>query len=356
METLHQPCLVEGDKEATPHTQRGFLIGTKATGMSSRPASSSNIREQENALEGQYCPTVSIGVPAYNCEKTLAIAVRSILNQTYGNWELLLMEDGSNDRTLEVAREFSDPRISVFTDHSHKGLVPRLNRAVAMSRGKYFARMDADDVAYPERLERQVEYLERHPGIDLLGCGVLVFKGDGVALGSRHAPQAHEEICRRPAAGFHMGHPTWMGRMEWFRAHSYDAKAVRAEDQVLLLRSYSTSRFACLSEVLCGYREERLDLGKILRGRCSFTIAAFREFFERREYSTALGGALEQCAKAIVDILAISTGLGYMVLRHRARPVATETVARWSGVWTQVQGHTEPTFSSADFQWTAQQE
>src|ERR1039458_2052600 len=96
-------------------------------------------------------PLVSIGMPAFNCEKTLAVAIHSILNQTYSNWELLLMEDGSSDRTPEVAQSFSDPRISVFADQSHKGLVPRLNQAVAMSRGKYFARMDADDVAYPER-------------------------------------------------------------------------------------------------------------------------------------------------------------------------------------------------------------
>src|SRR5262245_7924035 len=74
-------------------------------------------------------PLVSIGMPVFNCEKTLAIAIRSILNQTYDNWELLLMDDGSIDRTLDVARSFDDPRISVVTDHSHKGLVPRLNQA-----------------------------------------------------------------------------------------------------------------------------------------------------------------------------------------------------------------------------------
>src|SRR5215472_3881837 len=94
-------------------------------------------------------PLVSIGMPTFNCERTLAIAIRSILNQTYDNWQLLLMDDGSTDRTLEVARGFADPRISVLTDHSHKGLVPRLNQAVEMSQGEYFARMDGDDVAYP---------------------------------------------------------------------------------------------------------------------------------------------------------------------------------------------------------------
>ncbi|MGC2331283.1 MAG: glycosyltransferase family 2 protein [Candidatus Acidiferrales bacterium] len=285
-------------------------------------------------------PLVSIGLPAFNCEKTLAVMIRSILNQTYGNWELLLIEDGSSDRTLEVAQEFSDPRISVFTDRSHKGLVSRLNQAVAMGRGKYFARMDADDVAYPERLERQVEYQEEHPEIDLLGCGMLVFKGDGVAVGQRPTPETHEEICQRPSDGFYIGHPTWMGRMEWFRAHPYDAKAIRAEDQVLLLRSYSTSRFACLSEVLCGYREERLDLGKILCGRYSFAAAVFKESFEHKNYFTAIAAALRHFGKAFLDILAIATGFNYVFLRHRARPLDPASLQNWSEVWSQVKdGH-----------------
>ena len=288
---------------------------------------------------------VSIGMPAFNCEKTLAVAIRSILNQTYGNWELLLMEDGSSDRTLEVARSFTDPRISVFTDHSHKGLVRRLNQAVAMSRGEYFARMDGDDVVFPERLERQTKYLERHPEIDLLGCGILVFGDDGTVLGARRVVEDHAEICRRPWAGFHLPHPTWMGRMEWFRAHRYDAKAFRAEDQELLLRTYSTSCFSCLPEILQGYREDHLVLRNILRGRYSFTIAVLRDFFERKQYFAAICGVLGQSAKALVDVFAISTGLNHQILRHRARPVETEIVECWSKIWAQVQDHTEPTFS-----------
>ena len=288
------------------------------------------------------CPLVSIGIPIFNCEKTLAVAIRSILNQTYGNWELLLMEDGSGDSTLDVARSFSDPRISLFTDNSHKGLVPRLNQAVAMSRGEYFARVDADDVAYPERLERQTKYLERHPEIDLLGCGMLVFKGDGVAVGNRPALETHEEICQRPSEGFCIGHPTWMGRTRWFRAHPYDAKAVRAEDQVLLLKTYSTSCFACLPEILCGYREDRLVLGKILRGRYAFATAVFRECSERQTYFTAIAAALRQFGKAFLDILAITTGINYLVLANRARSVNSASRQRWAEVWFQVKDADRP--------------
>jgi glycosyltransferase involved in cell wall biosynthesis len=280
-------------------------------------------------------PLISIGMPAFNCEKTLATAVRSILNQSYDNWELLLIEDGSEDRTLDVARRFRDPRISVVTDQVHKGLVPRLNQAVAMSRGKYFARMDADDVSYPERLERQVEYLERNPEIDLLGCGMLVFGRNGLAVGQRPVPRAHEDICRHPSDGFYIPHATWMGLTAWFRAHPYDARSVRAEDQVLLLRTYLTSCFACLPEILYGYREE-LMLGKILRARYTFAMAAFREFIEREKYLTAASGFLKQVAKAIVDVLAIQTGLNYIILAHRARPLSPASGRRWAEVWAQV--------------------
>ena len=133
------------------------------------------------------------------------MAIRSILNQTYTNWELLLMEDGSSDRSLEVTRGFVDPRISVCADGANKGIVFRLREAVEISRGKYFARMDGDDIAYPQRLERQIGYLEQHPEVDLLGCGMMVFKTDGSALGIRLTPESHEKICRRPWAGFTLG-------------------------------------------------------------------------------------------------------------------------------------------------------
>jgi len=277
-------------------------------------------------------------MPVFNCEKTLATAIRSILNQTYGNWELLLMEDGSNDNTLNVARSFSDPRISVCTDHLHRGRVARLNLAVTMSRGEYFARMDGDDVAYPERLERQVEYLGRHPKIDLLGCSMLVFKDDGVAVGCRPVPGTHVQICQRPSNGFYIGHPTWIGRTQWFRTHPYEAGVKRAEDQVLLLNSYSTSSFASLPEILCGYREDRLVLSKMLRGRYEFATAVFKGCLEREEYFKAIGCVLHHSTKAFVDVLAIATGLNYLVLAHRARSLNPPSLQRWAEVWAQVKG------------------
>jgi glycosyltransferase involved in cell wall biosynthesis len=305
-------------------------------------------QEQEAELlasRSSFSPVVSIGMPVYNCKKTLAIAIRSILNQTFQNWELLIIDDGSTDGTIEVARSFTDARLTVIADGEHKGLVTRLNQAIERSRGEYFARMDGDDVAFPNRLRRQVEFLMEHATVDLVGCGILVFGDDGRVLGSRRVVENHAEICRRPWAGFNLPHPTWMGRMEWFRSLRYDAKAIRAEDQELLLRSYSRSCFSCLPEIHQGYREGQLVLHKILRSRCSLAIAVFRYFFGRRQYFTATWGAVEQCAKALADVFAISTGLNHQILRHRARPVRAEIVECWSAVWAQIQDRTEPTFS-----------
>ncbi|PSB51390.1 glycosyltransferase family 2 protein, partial [Chroococcidiopsis cubana CCALA 043] len=91
-------------------------------------------------------PLVSIGMPVFNCEQVLTSAVNSIVNQTYQNWELILIDDGSKDKTLEVANSFSDPRIKVISDGLNLKLPRRLNQAISLSKGKYFARMDGDDI------------------------------------------------------------------------------------------------------------------------------------------------------------------------------------------------------------------
>ena len=276
-------------------------------------------------------PLVSIGLPAFNCEKTLAVMIRSILNQTYGNWELLLIEDGSSDRTLEVAQEFSDPRISVFTDRSHKGLVSRLNQAVAMGRGKYFARMDADDVAYPERLERQVEYQEEHPEIDLLGCGMLVFKGDGVAVGATsHAGNSRRNL---PASLGRLLHRTShldgtngvVPRASLRRqSHSCGRPSVTSSkllDQPFCLPFRSTLR---IPRGAAGSSAKFCAAGTHLRQRHS------RNLSNTKLISLAIAAVLRHFGKAFLDILAIATGLNYLFLAHRARPLDPASLQSWA--------------------------
>lgn len=280
-------------------------------------------------------PLVTIGMPVRNCQDTLPLAIQSILLQTYPHWELLIIDDGSTDGTLAVARRFRDPRITICAEKDWKGLAARLNQAILMGRGKYFARMDGDDVAYPERLERQVRYLEQNPQVDLVGALVLVFRSRGVLLGKRTGPEDSRSICARPFAGFPMVHPTFVGRIDWFRRYGYKEEVVGAlhEDQEMLLRSYRLSQFANVPEILLGYREEKLDLRKMLRGRWYFVRAALRESRRQHQIFLAARTIPVQALKAVLDCFAVYSGLGYRLLRHRAQPHTREEQAKWERVW-----------------------
>jgi glycosyltransferase involved in cell wall biosynthesis len=283
-------------------------------------------------MTGSYL-LVSIGMPVRNCQATLQAALKSLLAQTYSNWELLLIDDGSSDESLEIAKQFSDPRIKIHSDGQFRGLTARLNQAIDMSRGKYFARMDGDDVAYPDRFEKQIRYLDEHPEIDLAGASMIVFGQCGTPVGKRVSPEHHATICAKPYAGFPIAHPTYIGRIEWFRRYGYRQEALRCEDQDLLLRSYRFSRFTNLPEILLGYREDKIQLMKILRGRWHFGQIMAKEFFRQRKLGWTFGAALEQALKGLVDCLAVGSGLNYLLLGHRAQPITEFERSKWERVW-----------------------
>jgi len=200
-------------------------------------------------------PRVSVLLPVRNGGRDLLMAVWSVLEQSFQDWELLVLDDASTDRALAAITKVSDSRVRAVQDATHRGLAARLNQGLELARGEYIARMDHDDIAFPSRLQSQVEYLDAHRDTDLLGTRALVFDGSGAPAGLFPYRRTHEEICRRPWLGFYLPHPTWMGRADWFRRHKYRIpEPRRAEDQDLLLRSYAFSRFACLPEVLLGYR------------------------------------------------------------------------------------------------------
>ena len=294
------------------------------------------------AADGMGEPLVTVALQFRNCERTLATAIRSIVLQTFPDWELILHDDGSTDGSKAIAAGFRDARISLVAVPVRRGRPACINEAAGAARGRYFALMDGDDVAYPERLERQADYLERHRDVDLVGAPALVFGAEGRALGKRAVPPSHEEICRRPWSGFPMWQSTFMGRLRWFRRHPYDERRLRAQDQDLLLRSHTDSRFANLAEILGGYREETISLKKSLRTRSHLVRSFLREFGRRRRPDLAVLAVTGQMAKGVVDAFAVASGLGYRVLRHRARPLTDGERVRWGEVWAQVTREVKP--------------
>src|SRR4051812_6980517 len=120
-------------------------------------------------------PRLSVLLPCRDGARTLGMALASVLAQTFADFEVLLLDDGSTDDSLRITRSFGDSRIRILSDGEHHGLVRRLNQGVRAAAGEYIARMDADDVSFPTRFARQVEFLDAHPRVDLLGCRAVAF-------------------------------------------------------------------------------------------------------------------------------------------------------------------------------------
>jgi hypothetical protein len=198
-------------------------------------------------------PLVSVLMPAYNADQFLAQAVESVLGQTYANWELLLMNDGSTDRTREVALSFADPRIRLIDNEANLGLTPTLNRGIGLARGTYLARLDADDVAYPQRLAVQVAYLEQHPAVGMCGAWADQIDAQGQVTGEIKVVVAPADI--QATMLFHncFYHSTVMLRTELAR-QEYDLRFPIQEDYEFWVRLARQVQLAVVPQKLVQYR------------------------------------------------------------------------------------------------------
>ncbi|MBX3303325.1 MAG: glycosyltransferase [Nitrospira sp.] len=281
-------------------------------------------------------PLVSVAMSVHNGARTVPTAIRSLLWQTLSDWELILVNDASTDDTGAILSGFRDHRIRVIDERRQKGLAARLNQSLDHARGKYVARMDADDVAYPERFERQVRYLESHHDVDLLGHGAVLFKGKGEVIGLYPTAQTHEEICRRPWWGFPLAHPTWMGKRSWFDRHRYNSCLTKGQDQELLLRTWRRSRFASLPECLLGYRVEKISVVKSARGRLAYCCRLLAEVEDIASFICGVKGVGVHGSALARDLMLDVAGI--VGQRARRSYVSADQAAReqWQSIWTRL--------------------
>ncbi len=265
--------------------------------------------------------SVTIGIPFLNARRTLADAVRSVFAQTHQDWELLLIDDGSTDGSLDVVRGIADPRVRVFSDGVNRGLCARLNQIAALAEGTYLARMDADDLMHPERIERQVRFLDANPAVDVVDTATFTVDDDLTPLGIR----GEQPLDADPIAVLRNGllvHPTVMGRADWFRRNAYDAAYVRAEDRELWCRTSATTKFARLCEPLFFYRESLAgNLRNYLR-----TEGTVRDVLRR--YGPPLVGSgrtrllvMRSRLKALAYCFGTKLGLQGRLISKRNRPL-----------------------------------
>ena len=276
-------------------------------------------------------PLVTVAMPIYNAGKYLRLAVLSIVKQTFTDWELLIIDDGSTDAALQGIADIEDARIRIFCDGQNKGLAARLNECIDMARGQYFARMDQDDVSYPERFASQVDALQRDPELDLVATRAITIDEHERVTGLFPCALLHREICARPWRGFYFPHPTWMGRIAWFRKYRYtEPGPYFCEDQDMLLRSYRDSRFATLDEVLFAYRIRKpVNWRKQTKTRWIFLGIQVRRSFEQHRWWLMLMVILTFIIRIAGDVLKAS---GVLFFQKSVKITEAPISSEWRAV------------------------
>lgn len=204
-------------------------------------------------------PAVSVCMSVFNGERFLASAVESVLTQSLADLEFVVIDDGSTDGSRGILESFAarDPRIRL-TSRENRGMAASLNEAIAKARSPYVARMDGDDLSRPERLERQVAFLDANPEVVATGCQVLWIDPEGWPLRVKEHPLEHEEIdgLLVRGNGWAMQHPAVTMRADVVReVGGYRDEFRYSEDLDLFLRLGERGRLANLPETLYEYRQ-----------------------------------------------------------------------------------------------------
>lgn len=286
-------------------------------------------------------PLLSIAMSIYNPGKSLGLAISSILAQTLTDWELILIDDGSSNSTTKIIDNIRDPRIRFFQDGKNKGLATRLNEAIELAQGSFFARMDQDDVAYPQRLSRQVGFLQAHPQVDLCGVRCIAIDEENQPVGLLPFAPTHMKICASPWNGFYLPHPSWCGRTAWFKAHRYSLNSPYfCEDQELLLRTYAFSHFACIDEILLAYRLYRKKkILKTIRTRVELLSVSNVMFVSSKGLASIILSVVTTFIKIIIDICDFFL-CGYIrsvKFKSKSRRASPEDIRAWRSALSVVQ-------------------
>lgn len=205
-------------------------------------------------IDKQYPYLVSVLMPAYNASGYIEDAIESILGQSFRNFEFLIIDDGSTDSTVELIKRYSDSRIKLIQNETNKGLIYTLNKGLDIAQGKYIARMDADDISKPERIEKQFTFLEANPAIDILGTAFNILNTQYEI----HHPIYNEDIRIKLLDDNAFAHPSVMMRTSALQKYNlyYKSEYKHVEDyQFWIQAAINGLGLANLDDILLLYRQ-----------------------------------------------------------------------------------------------------
>lgn len=213
-------------------------------------------------------PKVTVLMPVYNGEEYLREAIDSILSQTFADFEFLIINDGSTDGSVEIIESYQDPRIRLFHNESNLNLRTTLNKGLKLARGEYIARMDCDDVSLPQRLAKQVKFMDLHPDIGICGSGVKLI-GNKLIKNKNGSvwkyPEDSSTIRCKMIFESPLAHPTLIMRNNLLVKFKLNYRTTYAEDYDFLIRSSKHFSLANMAEILLFYRIHSDNISKLYK-------------------------------------------------------------------------------------------
>lgn len=210
--------------------------------------------EKKNYLSPKRKPLVSIILPIHNVELYIKDCLDSIFKQTWENFELIIIDDGSTDNSQLVIKRYNDERLKYVKNEVNKGIVFSLNKGISLAKGKYIARIDGDDMMHKIRLEKQVQYLEMHPNIVIVGSWHYVINDSNEIIGLKEYPVHDQEIKLLKFFMNPFSHPSLMMRKDIFKKNVYSDKFSYCEDYELWMKISDQFHVANIPECLTFFR------------------------------------------------------------------------------------------------------
>ena len=228
-------------------------------------------------------------MPFFNASSTIRQTLFSILNQTYTNFKVILIDDGSTDNTINSINDLIDDRFVILRNDVNKGLIYSLNHIISLCDTKYIARMDADDIMHPNRLEIQLDFLEANRQIDVLDTLMISFD-DYLNINGLVKFKYLESLCKKDTIySTPLSHATIMAKTCWYKKNIYDQDFYRAEDHELFCRTFETSNFARLYKPLYFVRSHNINIKNYksaIRAQKKI-LFKYRNFLTRTDYAIA---------------------------------------------------------------------
>lgn len=226
---------------------------------------------------------ISVIMPVHNAEKFVGQAIQSILNQSFTNFEFLIIDDDSSDNSLEIIKSFNDSRIHLF-ENSKNGIAYQLNFGISKAKSDFIARMDADDISHPNRLGEQLDYIKLNKDLAVIGTNCFIIDSDNLIREKRKYPENHFDILNSMPIEQTISHPSVLMRKDIFKYGSYESEYEPVEDHRFFLKLLDKGfKFHNLQKFLLFYRTENyssISPKTVIQKQFSYNIG--KDFIIRR--------------------------------------------------------------------------